>query len=154
MPIIAALIAAIAGSAYAGYWIFNLVASRLGSAMGYGAVVLVAALIVFLIAFGVRRYYRLHGKTVNKERVLRESLSNNNGSIQLEPNHKSGVIQLSQQPELRFIFADIKQVQLNSTKEVTLQLRDSKNPINLAFNKETTAKLWVKRLLLAAEQKL
>lgn len=153
MPIIAAVIIALAALAYAGYMIYTLVAVQFGAAMGGGAVLLSVAIGVALISFAVKRYYRLHGKTVGKQRLLNDALSNN-GAIQIEPNNKSGVIKRPQQPDLAFIFADIQHVQIQGDKTVLLQLRGSTEPINLVFDQAATATLWVKRLQMAAEQKL
>lgn len=152
MPIIAAVIIAVAALAYAGYFIYTFVAAQFGPAMGGGAVVISAAIIIAIIVIAVNRYYRLHGKTVDKQRVLEDALSD--GSIQLEPNDKSGVIKRAQQTDLPFIFADIQQVQAQGDKGIQLQLRDANEPINLSFTQAATAGLWVKRLQMAAEQKL
>ena len=154
MPIIAAVIIVFAALAYAGYFIYTFVATQFGPAMGGGAVAISAAIVIALIAIAVKRYYHLHGKTVNKQRILEEKLVNNSGSIRLEPNQKSGVIQIDQQPALPFIFADIQQVQAQGDKTVQLQLRGTAEPITLNFNEAATAALWVKRLQMAAEQKL
>lgn len=153
MPIIAAVIIALAALAYAGYMIYTLVAAQFGAAMGGGAVLLSAAIGVALISLAVKRYYRLHGKTVDKQRVLNDALRDD-GSIQIEPNNKSGVIKRAQQADLAFIFADIQHVQIQGDKTVQLQLRGATEPINLSFDQAATATLWVKRLQMAAEQKL
>lgn len=152
MPIIAVFIAALAGLSYAGYWIYTTVALRFGAAIGWSAVLCAAALIVLLITLRVKRYYRLHGKTVNKQRILKGTLSD--GSIQIEPNDKNGVIKRAQQADLSFIFADIQLVQARGDKTVQLQLRGTAEPITLSFNEAAMATLWVKRLQMAAEQKL
>lgn len=152
MPIIAAVIIVFAALAYAGYFIYTFVATQFGPAMGGGAVAISATIIIALIAVAVKRYYRLHGKTVNKQRILKDTLSD--GSIQIEPNDKNGVIKRAQQADLPFIFADIQQVQAQGDKTVQLQLRGTAEPITLNFNEAATAALWVKRLQMAAEQKL
>lgn len=144
MPIIAAVIIAVAALAYAGYFIYTFVAAQFGPAMGGGAVVICAAVGIALIVIAVNRYYRLHGKTVNKQRVLEDALSD--GSIQIEPNDKSGVIKRAQQADLSFIFADIQQVQAQGDKTVQLQLRGTTEPITLRFEQAATASIWVKRL--------
>lgn len=152
MPIIAAVIIAFAALVYAGYLIYTFVAAQFGPAMGGGAVVITAAILITLIVIAVNRYYRLHGKTINKQRILEDALSD--GSIQIEPNDKSGVIKRTSLPDLPFIFADIQQVQSQGDNTIELQLRGTTEPTQLRFTEAATATLWVKRLQMAAEQKL
>lgn len=153
MPIIAAVIIAFAVLAYAGYMIYTMVSASFGAAIGAGAVLLCAVLIIALIIIFTKRYYRVHGKTVDKQRLLEDSLSDG-GSIQLIPNDKSGLIKRAQQADLAFIFADILHAQTQGDKIVQLQLRGASEPVRLSFDQATTAELWVKRLQMAAEQKL
>lgn len=153
MPIIAAVIIAFAAASYAGYMIYTMVSASFGPTIGAGAVLLCAVLIIALVFIITKRYYRLHGKTVDKQRVVEDALSDG-GSIQLVPTDKSGVIKRAQQTDLSFIFADIQQVQIQGDKTVQLQLRGINETISLNFSQAATAELWIKRLQMAAEQKL
>lgn len=150
MPIIAALLIALGGLGYAGYKIYDFVALHLSPIWGYGAVLLTIIILISMVFFCFQRYQRLHGKSINKNRILHETLSD--GAIELEPNHKRGWLQTADH-HLHFIFADIQQI-TKKDQILLLQLRDVAQPIKLAFNQENTAKLWLKRLQLATEQKL
>lgn len=152
MPIIAAFIVILAVLVYGSYLIYNVVAASFGSAMGMGAVVLCAVIIIAIVVIAVQRYYRLHGKTVDKNRLLTASLQN--GSIQLDPNSKSGLIKRNAETDISFIFADIQQVQAQGDSTVLLQLRGYSDPTALAFSQNAEAALWIKRLGMAAKQTL
>lgn len=150
VPIIAAFFIIIAALSYAGYKVYTLVATQFGAIWGFSAVLLAAAVLIYLVFFWFQRDQRLHGKSINKKRVLHQTLSN--GVIELEPNHKSGLLQTTDY-NLHFIFADIQQV-MQQDQTLLLQLRDVERPIELVFDQANTAKLWLKRLQLATQQKL
>lgn len=150
MPIIAVFFIVLAALSYGQYQIYTIVSAHFGPIWGYGAVVLAAAILIYLIFFAFQRYQRLHGKNINKKRVLHQTLST--GFIELEPNQKSGSLQTADY-NLHFIFADIQHI-TQQGETITLQLRDIATPIPLVFDQVSTAKLWRKRLKLAIEQKL
>lgn len=150
MPIIAAFFIILVTLGYAAHWIYEYVAMQFGAFWGTSAVICSAAIIIGVIFYYMKRHQRLHGRKINKERILRNAVDR--GYIELEPEHKRGSIHLESN-SFFFIFADIQHIQQH-TYSLHLQLRDVPQPLALCFATPSTANLWHKRLRLAAEQRL
>lgn len=131
------------------------IANQFGWLAGVASVSATLLLACLMIMAAVRRYQRIHGKTVNRRRIL--TLSGPWGELTLDANEKRGDLVL-QGKTASFIFADITDVQtsvIDGQALLRLQLAHTVTD-NWAIPMENVAqsRRWHKILRYAALQRL
>jgi len=155
VPFILLGLALIGALIYGAVRLYIVVAAAFGPLAGTSAVLLAIALLVALIASVVRRYRRIHGTTVNGERIL--LLDGAWGSLRVDAEHKHGLLTLHE-ARSRFIFADIAGAEPASEDgawTLALRLEHNAQPLwRIPMPSRKEARRWAKIFTLAAAQKL
>ncbi|MGO4307435.1 hypothetical protein [Cupriavidus sp. RAF12] len=155
MPLILAGLALIAAFVYGVVKMYQKVAAAFGVVAGAAAVIALLAALTALGMMALRRYQAVHGKRIQRERIL--SLSGDWGSLRVDAERKNGVLEMDGQ-RIVMIFADIAQaraVRQESGWTVALTLdHHAQADWTIPVKDAGTARRWAKIFTLAAAQKL